>query len=198
MKEQRKILAINGSYRAGGVTDQAVSGVLDDLKALDVDVEHVDGVAGEAVAALRIGSEAVEGTAVGGAFEAVETAAEGSHPQGAAAVLVERRNRVVGEAPVAIGIVPVVPPCSCLPCHSPESMRSIVRRPPLLLSASPRRSSRPAPRRPRDARQARLTRSSSVPTDVTAAGRLYMVFGDPDRPGAVGGRLAPETARQLG
>ena len=41
MNEQRKILAINGSYRAGGVTDQAVSDVLDDLKALDVDVEHI-------------------------------------------------------------------------------------------------------------------------------------------------------------
>lgn len=41
MNKQRKILAISGSYRAGGVTDQAVSGVLDDLKTLDVDVEHI-------------------------------------------------------------------------------------------------------------------------------------------------------------
>lgn len=41
MNKQRKILAINGSYRAGGVTDQAVSGVLEDLKAPDVEVEHV-------------------------------------------------------------------------------------------------------------------------------------------------------------
>ena len=41
MNEQRKILAINGSYRAGGVTDQAVSGILTDLEALDIDVEHI-------------------------------------------------------------------------------------------------------------------------------------------------------------
>ena len=41
MNKRRKILAINGSYRAGGVTDQAVSGVLEDLKAPDVEVEHV-------------------------------------------------------------------------------------------------------------------------------------------------------------
>ena len=41
MNKRRKILAINGSYRAGGVTDQAVSGVLEDLKAPDGEVEHV-------------------------------------------------------------------------------------------------------------------------------------------------------------
>lgn len=41
MNAKRKILAINGSYRAGGATDQAVSGVLENLKLLDVDVEHI-------------------------------------------------------------------------------------------------------------------------------------------------------------
>lgn len=41
MNEKRKILAINGSYRAGGVTDQAVNGVLESLQAMDADVEHI-------------------------------------------------------------------------------------------------------------------------------------------------------------
>ena len=41
MNKQRKILAINGSYRAVGVTDQAVGDALDDLKTLDIDVEHI-------------------------------------------------------------------------------------------------------------------------------------------------------------
>lgn len=39
MNEKRMILAINGSYREGGVTDQAVNGVLEDLQGMDV--EHV-------------------------------------------------------------------------------------------------------------------------------------------------------------
>lgn len=41
MSERKKILAINGSYRDGGITDQAVEDVLDNLRALDVDVEHI-------------------------------------------------------------------------------------------------------------------------------------------------------------
>jgi len=41
MNEKRKILAINGSYRDGGATDQAVNAVLDDLRAMDVEVEHI-------------------------------------------------------------------------------------------------------------------------------------------------------------
>ena len=41
MNEKRKILAINGSYREGGITDQTVAGVIDNLEALDADVEHV-------------------------------------------------------------------------------------------------------------------------------------------------------------
>lgn len=41
MNEKRKILAINGSYRDDGITDQAVSGVLDELQAMDADVEHI-------------------------------------------------------------------------------------------------------------------------------------------------------------
>ncbi len=41
MNGKRKILAINGSYRDGGVTDQAVAGVLEELQARDVEVEHV-------------------------------------------------------------------------------------------------------------------------------------------------------------
>jgi len=41
MNEKRRILAINGSYRDGGVTDQAVIDVLDNLQAMDADVEHI-------------------------------------------------------------------------------------------------------------------------------------------------------------
>lgn len=41
MNGKRKILAINGSYRDGGVTDQAVAGVLEILQATDADVEHI-------------------------------------------------------------------------------------------------------------------------------------------------------------
>jgi len=41
MNEKRKILAINGSYRDGGITDQAVTGVLDHLQAMNADVEHI-------------------------------------------------------------------------------------------------------------------------------------------------------------
>ncbi len=41
MNRKRKILAINGSYRDGGVTDQAVNGVLETLQAMDADVEHI-------------------------------------------------------------------------------------------------------------------------------------------------------------
>lgn len=41
MTTKRKILAINGSYRSGGVTDQAVDNVLEDLQAMDTEVEHI-------------------------------------------------------------------------------------------------------------------------------------------------------------
>jgi multimeric flavodoxin WrbA len=41
MNEQRKILAINGSYRNGGAMDQAVSGILDNLQSMGVDVEQI-------------------------------------------------------------------------------------------------------------------------------------------------------------
>lgn len=41
MNEKTKILAINGSYRDGGVTDQAVTGALENLQAMDADVEHI-------------------------------------------------------------------------------------------------------------------------------------------------------------
>lgn len=41
MNGKRKILAINGSYRDGGVTDQAVADVLEVLRATDAEVEHI-------------------------------------------------------------------------------------------------------------------------------------------------------------
>ena len=41
MDDRRKVLAINGSYRDGGVTDQAVGRVIDNLEALGADVEHI-------------------------------------------------------------------------------------------------------------------------------------------------------------
>lgn len=41
MNEQRKILAINGSYRDGGATDQAVASILEDLEILGADVEQI-------------------------------------------------------------------------------------------------------------------------------------------------------------
>lgn len=41
VNEKRKILAINGSYRDGGVMDQAVSDILDDLRSVGTDVEHI-------------------------------------------------------------------------------------------------------------------------------------------------------------
>lgn len=41
MHDKRRILAINGSYRNGGITDQTVAGVLEELQAMDVEVEHV-------------------------------------------------------------------------------------------------------------------------------------------------------------
>jgi multimeric flavodoxin WrbA len=41
MDVRRKVLAINGSYRDGGVTDQAVGNVIESLEALGVEVEHV-------------------------------------------------------------------------------------------------------------------------------------------------------------
>jgi multimeric flavodoxin WrbA len=41
MTTKRKILAINGSYRNGGVTDQAVDNVLENLQAMDAEVEHI-------------------------------------------------------------------------------------------------------------------------------------------------------------
>jgi multimeric flavodoxin WrbA len=41
MDERRRILAINGSYRDGGMTDRVVESIIEDLEALDADVEHV-------------------------------------------------------------------------------------------------------------------------------------------------------------
>ena len=41
MKVKKQILAINGSYRAGGITDQAVDSLIEDLEGLDVEVEHI-------------------------------------------------------------------------------------------------------------------------------------------------------------
>ena len=41
MDVRRKVLAINGSYRDGGVTDQAVGNVIESLEALGAEVEHV-------------------------------------------------------------------------------------------------------------------------------------------------------------
>jgi multimeric flavodoxin WrbA len=41
MNEKLKILAINGSYRDGGITDQAVSHLLDDLQSRNAEVEYV-------------------------------------------------------------------------------------------------------------------------------------------------------------
>ncbi len=41
MNHKRKVLAINGSYREGGVTDQAVNSVLENLEAMDAEVEHI-------------------------------------------------------------------------------------------------------------------------------------------------------------
>lgn len=41
MKEKRKVLAINGSYRDGGVTDRTVTDVIDRLEALGTEVEHI-------------------------------------------------------------------------------------------------------------------------------------------------------------
>lgn len=41
MSGKRRILAINGSYREGGVTDQTVASVIDSLKASGTEVEHI-------------------------------------------------------------------------------------------------------------------------------------------------------------
>lgn len=41
MNRKRKVLAINGSYRDGGVTDKAVASVIENLEALGAEVEHV-------------------------------------------------------------------------------------------------------------------------------------------------------------
>jgi len=41
MDVRRKVLAINGSYRDGGVTDRAVGNVIESLEALGAEVEHV-------------------------------------------------------------------------------------------------------------------------------------------------------------
>lgn len=41
MIQERKVLAINGSYRDGGVTDRAVASVIERLEALGTDVEHI-------------------------------------------------------------------------------------------------------------------------------------------------------------
>lgn len=41
MKLKRHILAINGSYRDDGITDQAVASIIEELQGLGADVEHV-------------------------------------------------------------------------------------------------------------------------------------------------------------
>ena len=41
MNEKRRVLAINGSYRDGGVTDQTVTRVIDKLESLGAEVEHI-------------------------------------------------------------------------------------------------------------------------------------------------------------
>jgi len=41
MNDKRRILAINGSYRDGGITDQAVASLTEDLRAMDVEVEEI-------------------------------------------------------------------------------------------------------------------------------------------------------------
>jgi multimeric flavodoxin WrbA len=41
MNEKRRILAINGSYRDGGITDQAVDKILDNLQSTGADTEHI-------------------------------------------------------------------------------------------------------------------------------------------------------------
>lgn len=41
MNTKRRILAINGSYRNGGITDQAVDNLIEDLQGLDVEVEQI-------------------------------------------------------------------------------------------------------------------------------------------------------------
>ena len=41
MNRKRRVLAINGSYRDGGITDQAVANVIENLEALDMEVEQV-------------------------------------------------------------------------------------------------------------------------------------------------------------
>lgn len=41
MNRKRRILAINGSYRDGGMTDQVVESIIEDLQARDARVEHV-------------------------------------------------------------------------------------------------------------------------------------------------------------
>ena len=41
MSGQRRILAINGSYRDGGMTDQVVASLIEHLDTPGVEVEHV-------------------------------------------------------------------------------------------------------------------------------------------------------------
>jgi multimeric flavodoxin WrbA len=41
MNGKQKVLAINGSYRNGGITDQAVTSVIEKLEALGSEVEHI-------------------------------------------------------------------------------------------------------------------------------------------------------------
>jgi len=42
MTTQRKILAINGSYREGGITDQAIDAIRQELQRRDVEVTRID------------------------------------------------------------------------------------------------------------------------------------------------------------
>jgi multimeric flavodoxin WrbA len=41
MNEKRRILAINGSYRDGGISDQAIASVIENLERPGVDIEHL-------------------------------------------------------------------------------------------------------------------------------------------------------------
>lgn len=41
MSGTKRILAINGSYRAGGITDQAIASLTEDLQAVNVEVEEI-------------------------------------------------------------------------------------------------------------------------------------------------------------
>jgi multimeric flavodoxin WrbA len=41
MNERRRVLAINGSYRSGGMTDLVIERISEELRSLDAEVEHI-------------------------------------------------------------------------------------------------------------------------------------------------------------